>query len=181
MSIQSEINRINQAKNDILAALTEKGVDTTGAGLADIAALVAGIQAGGGGGSDLLTVLATGTITPSSDISFKRGNVSTNTPLEIVHNSGKIPKAVYLTHPLGTPSLNYLDAYVEIYLKDIDTNDDTSYCVLTRRASSNYYATKGKSGWLNNWNWTENAIYLGTATVTAQLKSGVTYEWTIFA
>lgn len=46
MSIQSEINRINSAKADILAAIAEKGVDTSGAGLADIAALVAGIMTG---------------------------------------------------------------------------------------------------------------------------------------
>lgn len=47
MSIQTQIDRINQAKADILTALTEKGVDTTGAGLADIAALVSAIESGG--------------------------------------------------------------------------------------------------------------------------------------
>ena len=58
----AEVSNANVNKTDILSALTEKGVDTTGAGLADIAALVAGIQAGGGDFWDV-----TGTYTPATD------------------------------------------------------------------------------------------------------------------
>lgn len=74
MSIQTQIDRINQAKADILTALAEKGVDTTGAGLSDIAGLVAAIEAGG-------VAVKTGMLTMASD----EINVT------ITHDLGEVP------------------------------------------------------------------------------------------
>ena len=79
----AEVSNANVNKTDILSALTEKGVDTTGAGLSDIAALVAGISAGGG-----FEVITT-TYIPAEDITL--GTNATNNL--IPHNAGFIPRA----------------------------------------------------------------------------------------
>lgn len=88
MSVQTQIDRINSAKADILAALTEKGVDTTGAGLADIAGLVAAIQAGGG---DVQFHMQTWT--PAEDVNM--GNIE--------HGAGFAPDIALVLSPAGWP------------------------------------------------------------------------------
>ena len=175
---------VDPAVDSILAALTEKGVDTTGAGLADIAALVAGIQNGGGEGevsNGPATLLATGTITPSEDISsIKKGSSINDTPLEIVHNIGKIPKAVFLYHKSGTQSSSALVAYAEIH-KGTDNSYSKSDIILTRKASSNYYNASGANlSSAKIFQWTEDTVYLGHNNSSTTLKAGCTYEWFVY-
>lgn len=74
---------VDPAVTSALAALAEKGVDTTGAGLANLATLIAGIEAGGGG-----------------DFKVCAGKVvfaeKQNTPYVITHNLGVVPSFAYI-------------------------------------------------------------------------------------
>ena len=67
---------VDPAVTSALNALVEKGVDTSGKGLADLGSLIAAIEAGGGEFK-----YATGSITPSEDIKS----------ITITHNLGRIP------------------------------------------------------------------------------------------
>lgn len=71
MSIQTELTRIINAKAAIKTAIEGKGVTVPDATLLDgMAALIAGIEAGGGGAQfGDYDIVQTGTITPTSDIS----------------------------------------------------------------------------------------------------------------
>ena len=64
MSIQTELSRIINAKAAIKAAIEGKGVTVPDATLLDgMAALIAGIEAGGGGSVEPFTKIISGTIT----------------------------------------------------------------------------------------------------------------------
>lgn len=68
LTLDQMAEQLTEANTDVaaaLAALTEKGVDTSGAGLADIAALIAAIEAGGGGSYTIIE----GTFTTNGQIS----------------------------------------------------------------------------------------------------------------
>lgn len=79
MSIQTELTRIINAKSSIKAAIEGKGVTVPDATLLDgMAALIAGIEAGGGGGINATA----GTITVSSDVA----------DYVLTHGLGEVPK-----------------------------------------------------------------------------------------
>ena len=59
---------VDPAVTSALAALAEKGVDTTGAGLANLATLIAAIEAGGGGDIAPFSDIIIGTITPAENM-----------------------------------------------------------------------------------------------------------------
>lgn len=64
MSIQSEITRLEAAKSAIAAAIAGKGVTVPDGTMLDgMAALIAGIEAGGGGSVEPFTKIISGTIT----------------------------------------------------------------------------------------------------------------------
>ena len=78
MSVQTQIDRISGAVSAALTALTEKGVTVpAGTKVDDLAALISGIEAGGGDENKV-----TGNITPAA----------TTKTLTITHGLGKIPK-----------------------------------------------------------------------------------------
>ena len=78
MSVQTQIDRISGAVSAALTALSEKGVEVpAGTKVDDLAALISGIEAGGGDENKV-----TGDITPAA----------TTKTLTITHGLGKIPK-----------------------------------------------------------------------------------------
>lgn len=186
MSVQTQIDRINAAKADILAALTEKGVDTSGAGLADIAALVAGIEAGGGGGN-----FATGTFTVTSDVNYRN----------ITHDLGTIPNlfivwsndvtagsslyiitlASFVPDPTDTQKQA---AVIKFYSSGSETvNVTTQYSsgisITGSASSSTDYA---KTPYVANVNENECRVhgYYGSASSSQRkFKSGATYKWIV--
>ena len=82
MSVQSEITRLQNAKSAIKAAIEGKGVTVPEATLLDgMAPLIESIEAGGGGGGNIVA----GTYTPAS--------TQTNR-VTITHNLGKKPTGV---------------------------------------------------------------------------------------
>lgn len=82
MSVQSEITRLQNAKSAIKTAIEGKGVTVPEATLLDgMAALIESIEAGGGGGGNIVA----GTYTPAS--------TQTNR-VTVTHNLGKEPTGV---------------------------------------------------------------------------------------
>lgn len=78
MSVQTQIDRISRAVSAALTALSEKGVTVpAGTKVDDLAALISGIEAGGGDENKVK-----GNITPAA----------TTQTLTITHGLGKIPK-----------------------------------------------------------------------------------------
>ena len=78
MSVQTQIDRISGAVSAALTALSEKGVTVpAGTKVDDLAALISGIEAGGGDENKV-----TGNITPAA----------TTKTLTITHGLGKVPK-----------------------------------------------------------------------------------------
>ena len=183
MSIQSEINRINSAKADILAALTEKGVDTSGAGLADIAGLIAAIEAGGGGsGGHRLDRVSTGSFTMAEEIGL-------NTGYTFEHDCGRVPTLLYIkasATPSTQTAVYQLVAFTMPHTVD-GYRHKTMLCMLTNalnRTSSTYGYTsnwKGGSPLNDSMNWTKNSVSLHNESYNAKLVSGATYNWTLYA
>lgn len=79
MSVQTQIDRISGNVTAALAAIAEKGVTVPdGSGSDALAALIAAIEAGGGGGADLdfgFDEIETGTYTPATDSHCSATNI----------------------------------------------------------------------------------------------------------
>lgn len=174
MSIQSEINRISSAKADILAALTEKGVDTSGAGLTDIAGLIAGIEAGGGGGDDTYRI-AKGTFTLTS------GTTSYNlfTADELKEITGRRVQYFLMIDGFSADDSGYngtfayaaSTGYIDLISSVICTSDSPPY-YMTRNNSGSLMSTISQKVFTSN----------STSGITLTAKSGSgfggqTYKW----
>lgn len=69
MSVQTEISRLESAKEAIATAIAGKGVTVPDGTMLDgMAALIESIEAGGGGSSGATLQVATGTFTPTSEV-----------------------------------------------------------------------------------------------------------------
>ena len=103
---------VEPAVANALAELAEKGVDTAGAGLADIAGLIASIEAGGGGyfQTDFI---------PANDVMG-----STTTGVEIEHNLGKMPVAIFTLRKGATGAVRY-----EIFFQGLFAAGTDSYAI----------------------------------------------------
>ena len=85
MSVHSEIDRIAGAKSDIATAITNKGVTVpSGTKLDGMATLIDSIR----GGEDV--IIKRVTFNPSSNYLLSNDNCV------VIHNCGKIPKAVFI-------------------------------------------------------------------------------------
>lgn len=99
MSIQTELNRLTNAKSAIKAAIEGKGVTVPDATLLDgMAALIESIQAGGGGGN-----LVTGEVTFESDLNLyvqsltiDTGLVTATAAMIIAKNDSSLPSTSYI-------------------------------------------------------------------------------------
>lgn len=99
MSIQTDLSRIKNAKSAIKAAIEGKGVTVPDATLLDgMAALIEAIEAGG-------IKLATGEITPASDVNY----------LEVEHGLGVIPNIAFIVSLSG---VFYANSYAACYKKN---------------------------------------------------------------
>lgn len=83
MSVQTQIDRISGAVSAALTALTEKGVTVpAGTKVDDLAALISGIEAGGGSGDGGGLEITSGIVVPSSTTSGK---------FTFPHGLGRVP------------------------------------------------------------------------------------------
>lgn len=125
---------VDPAVANILAALTEKGVDTSGAGLGDIAALVAGIEAGGGG-----LALYHETITYEED--YKPTIAPKHT-----HNLGVIPNFAYVFADEFDTSITGDRYFHSCLLFARDVNDGTKNNSVIRSFSSTTTTSLSNAG-----------------------------------
>lgn len=98
----SQLTGANEDVTDILSALTDKGVDTTGAGLDDIAGLVAGIESGGGGGKTNNLLIRTN----------ESQKMNSTTPAVFEHGLGSVPDFFILFDRGGASAANQFIAAV---------------------------------------------------------------------
>ena len=181
MSVQSEITRIESAKTAIASAIEGKGVTVPDGTLLDgMAALIEGIEAGGGVELQYnrLYSAATGTFTPA-----ERTVVAVNSPLVIEHNAGIIPVVVMVTSN-GMAATGDLEFIVAWRLPHSANYYDISrlYSVLSRRGSSsttrNTKYGNVYSGGLDTWSIKSVALAQGEATF--YVNAGKTYTWTVY-
>ena len=170
---------VDPAVTAALAAIAEKGVDTTGAGLADIAGLVAGIQAGGG-------KVATGTSTTAYD----------GSALGVQHDLGVKPNLFYVRSSSDFESNASGAYYQSMIFVCSDIEDINTYMGYALYASSASATTWTATGTKNNGNHlitdnfttnmyvgsvTENKAYFngsfGTTPYSRKFIAGRTYHW----
>ena len=161
MSIQTELTRLTNAKAAIKAAIEGKGVTVPEATLLDgMAALIAGIEAGGGG------VFAGGTYTPETT-GFQR--------VDIAHNLGIIPDifAFYrYASDASVPDSYCMDMLLItsapfVYQANLNKNNYRRYIVGGRSQSA-----KSDTGWAEL---KENTIELFYG--HTKLYAGTIYSW----
>jgi len=93
---------VDPAVTSALAAIAEKGVDTTGAGLADIATLVAAIEAGGGEGKTNKLLIRMN----------EEQRMNSTTPAVFEHGLGSVPDFFILFDRGGASAANQFIAAV---------------------------------------------------------------------
>lgn len=185
MSVQTQIDRISGAVSDALAALTEKGVTVPeGTKVDGLAALIAAIEAGGGGGGvelqyNRLYPAATGTFTPAARTLF-----NTDAPLVIEHNAGIKPFVVLVTSNgmASTNDLDFIASWIIPHYNVSYYDQNQVYSVSSRRGSSSSYKTtrygEYYSGSFPSWDMEKVAVAQGG--VGIYVNAGKTYTWTVF-
>lgn len=136
MSIQTELNRITNAKAAIKTAIEGKGVTVPDGTLLDgMAALIESIEAGGGGG----IVYTSGTLVFSSSIKCSG--------YELTHGLGQIPQIFIITSKFQGNSDYSLYYYTEISegLRNFGYNAD-KFCYAFANKGFNYSARCGIVG-----------------------------------
>lgn len=168
MSVQTQIDRISDAVSAAKAALTEKGVTVPdGTKVDGLAALIAAIEAGGGGGS----AFATGTYTAVEKVQAAS--------VEITHGLGVIPKTImwFVTAPTGKVSaaMPLLALFCDEYGCSTCANSSSS----TAADSMNYSVRTYKIERLEPTEETiklSNSIFIGGGYIMA----GFTVTWAVW-
>lgn len=173
MSVQAQVLRLQTARDNIVSAIADKGVSVPfGTKIDDIAALIATMETGGGL-PDGISALATGTFTPTSDITAAH---------TITHDMGVVPSfaLLMLCDDAATTNLKSMRMFQAQFYKNIRNYSDkldimrgcTLYMSSTgSAASSTSTATHSFTGGANATNVTF------TASSTGPLKAGYTYCW----
>lgn len=175
MSVQSEINRISGNVTAALAAIAEKGVTVdSGSTSDDLATLITAIEAGSGGESEIIS----GSYTAAEDSGF----------FTIVHNCGKIPRAIvvelagvhsqYDLHSYGTPlSCMYLDGKERYRTTYNSQGGSTNLRERNANLTASYFDPSRGERCLGNA--TENTVAFGSSSGTGTIKNGQTFYWMV--
>ena len=159
MSIQTELSRIINAKAAIKAAIEGKGVTVPDGTLLDgMAALIAGIETGGGGGStEPYAKIITGTHTPAKN----------ETSITFLPDDNLV--------------LRYFILQNGDYAEDsLGPDIIRKMCVFRnfRQASVVYYAKNSSWSMRNNTGSNQYLlVFPGNSNTTLYLGAGVTYNW----
>lgn len=158
---------VDPAVADALAALVEKGVDTTGAGLAELAALIGGIETGG-------IMVTTGSLTPASKISTK---------YVVSHGLGTQPQ-YFIMYGAENPadqsnwSLHYAVAIETTDIcKQINLYRSSAASEVFKIAISNEPMSVGTSSTYFGDATEETITILNGNTAYGDIPAGYTYEW----
>lgn len=188
MSIQTQIDRLNTAKSDIIAALNEKGVDASGAGLSDIAGLISAIEAGGGNISSFFSEyehFETGTLIPAETISSSY-NIYMETDFAGQDRDGIMNRLLFVIFydgwgDLGTNSAS--NPIIAIIIAK-DVNDTGSLFTFNRgyyRSGSSFKSlTSGSTTGSDTYAISNGVVSIGVkinATSSAKLVAGHSYRY----
>ena len=162
MSVQSEITRLENAKAAIKTAIEGKGVTVPEATLLDgMAALIASIEAGGGGFQ-----VALGAFIPAETKSL-----NSIPPISIEHNAGFTPDAfIFYKADTGTHGIILVSAKATILWGEESGN--LYDCYVMAKGSS----TMGE-GSLKSFPPTENVVYLRSNVTNHKITAGQEYRW----
>lgn len=162
MSIQTDLPRIINAKAAIKAAIEGKGITVPDGTLLDgMAALIEGIEAGGGGGFQV----ALGTFTPAET---KQLNLLP--PLSIEHNAGFTPDVfIFYKTETGTYDMIAISAKKDI-LWGIGGTSYTCYVMCKGSSSIG-------EGELKAYPLTGEVAYIRSSITSHRVTAGQEYRW----
>lgn len=162
----------NTCKADILSALTAKGVDTTGAGLDDIAALMESIRAGGIEGKSF----DTGTMV----LSFRENVMDVNGfRFEIEHNLGRVPCLVFLFCLDSTSGNGDIVAITAFNSPVAFSSQNLRVSNITTLQNGEFYKKYSSASQTDLWTETEVYIPIGGGTASTYLAAGVEWIWVV--
>ena len=174
MSIQTELTRITNAKAAIKAAIEGKGVTVPDATLLDgMAALIESIEVGV---MNYNSTIAKGSFTLSGRTEIPEQSFSSSNAFIIEHNSGFVPRAVFLyTEKITTdcPTL-----YVSVVTK----YDDPTYYLTTSAVYKNdttqKYANNHRTR-ANAARWNDSVVSIGLNKMSMFFAAGLTINWAV--
>lgn len=174
MSIQTELSRIINAKAAIKAAIEGKGVTVPEATLLDgMASLIESIEAGG---VNYNSTIVSGSFTLSERTGIPQQPVSTSDAFKIEHNSGFVPRAVFLyTGKIATDCPTLYVSVVRKYSEDIyDLTTSAVYKYYSTQKYANNHTTKA-----NNANWNDSVVSIGLQDALMYFAAGLTINWAV--
>lgn len=114
MSVQSEINRISGNVTAALAAIAEKGVSVPSGSKSDaLAALIAAIEAGGGGGTEFF--VEKGTMTPAENLFVETYNSEQTFQIPISQELFPLAYAVHTDTKTQGHTKSMYGQFVDVY------------------------------------------------------------------
>ena len=174
MSVQSEITRIESAKTAIATAIEGKGVTVPDGTLLDgMAPLIESIEAGG---VNYNSTIVEGSFTLSERTEILEQSFPTTDAFIIEHNSGFVPRAVFLyTGKIATdcPTL-----YVSVVVKRTDTTyyltTSAVYKYGTTQKYANNNSTRAKIAY-----WNDSVVSIGLEKRSMYFAAGLTINWAV--
>ena len=179
MSIQTELTRITNAKAAIKTAIEGKGVTVPeGTLLNGMAALIEGIEAGGGSSwTDNYSVFATGSFTPTEDVT--EWSIDTGVPFDCSNKRNYLRQSLIVWREPDETTISGLVVCAKRGYKSTMTNGSSTYYVggavgssggnsaaRLFRADSNSLPQEGETIW------TISNLNTGT-----NFRSGKPYRW----
>ena len=189
MSVQTQIDRISGAVSAALTALAEKGVTVpAGTKVDGLAALIAAIEAGGGGTG---VQVVSGTFTPAEEIVLTYSD-----PYLLEHNSGFTPK-MYVFWKAGGSSDTTVTKFAAMLCLSKPTSAGTKTLFRIFAGVSTYSSrndaqisadsksTAGKYSSVTDSNYNSQYVPLfsscNTTSQKSRLLAGETYCWLTFS
>lgn len=174
MSIQTDLTRIKNAKAAIKAAIEGKGVTVPDGTLLDgMAALIESIEAGG---VNYNSTIVKGSFTLSERTKIPSQTYPTSDAFIIEHNSGFVPRAVFLyTGKIATdcPTL-----YVSVVKKYNDPSYDLTTSAVYKYGTTQKYANNHNT-MSNTALWNDSVVSIGLNNVTMYFAAGLTINWAV--
>ena len=171
MSIQTELTRLTNAKAAIKTAIEGKGVTVPDGTLLDgMAALIESIQAGG----DFNSTIVKGSFTLSERTKIPHQTYPTNNAFIIEHNSGFVPRALFLyTEKIATdcPTL-YVSVVKEYNGPRYVLTTSAVYKLGTTQKYANNHTTNSNS-------WNDRVVSIGLNNTTMYFAAGLTINWAV--
>ena len=172
MSIQTELTRLTNAKAAIKAAIEGKGVTVPDGTLLDgMAALIESIQAGG---VNYNSTIVKGSFTLSERTEIPNQTIPSSNAFTIEHNSGFVPRAVFLyTGKIATdcPTL-----YVSVVKKypTYELTTSAVYKYSTTQKYANNHNTRSTTAL-----WNDSVVSIGLNNSAMYFAAGLTINWAV--